>query len=73
MPWNCTDNPTLRRRSRLKRTQPERPAPAPEDDDATITVLQALAPFPEARRAVIRALYAKLGRPDDYDDGPIPQ
>ena len=69
MPWNCEDNPTLRRRSRLKRTQPARPTPAPEQDDATTTVLLALAPYPEAKRAVIRALFKKLGLPDDYDDG----
>ena len=73
MPWNCEDNPTLRRRSRLKRT-PARPTPAPEqDDDDTYTTLQlALNQYPDAKRAVIRALYKKLGRPYDYD-GPEPR
>jgi len=70
MPWNCEDNAKLRRRSRLKRTQPARPTPATLDDDETyLTLLQVLNQFPDAKRAVIRALHKKLGYPDDYDDG----
>jgi len=68
---NCEDNPTLRRRSRLKRTQPASPTPATEQDDTeTYTLLlHTLNQFPDAKRAVIRALHKKLGHPDDYDDG----
>ena len=69
MPWNCEDNPKLRRRSRLKRTQPARPTPADDDGGTYAAVLLALNQYPEAKRAVIRALYKKIGRPGDYDDG----
>jgi hypothetical protein len=69
MPWNCEDNARLRRRSRLKRTQPARPKPTGDDDGTYAAVLLALNRYPDAKRAVIRALYRKIGRTGDYDDG----
>jgi hypothetical protein len=70
MPWNCEDNSTLRERSRLKRNTTAAAKPdAEEDDTSTYTaIVLALDRFPEAKRAVIRALRRRCGLPEDDDE-----
>ena len=70
MAWNCEDNPTLRRRSRLKRTEPAAAKPDPNADgtDTYTAIVLALDRFPEAKRAVVRVLRRRCGLPEEDDD-----
>ena len=62
MPWNTNPKASALKFPRRSELKPVKNTPSDESqDDASLTVLRALEPYPEARQAVVRALYQELG------------